>query len=131
MSKLHNFIMGPAGIIPDGGLPANYGGEPRVAQLAGKDQMYSFPKTKFVNENTLDEQFSHIKSEYMEAVRAQGMGERDEELMDLWHSIESYFRMREAQGVDVMLTRSQTVYKNAQREYYAVGELEKWAGSPR
>ena len=47
-----------------------------------------YPRTKFADITTLDEQFEHIRSEYCEAVMADGMGHRDEELADLEHSIQ-------------------------------------------
>jgi len=81
--------------------------------------MYAFPKANFADNNTLDEQLTHIKSEFVEAMKAEGMGERDEELMDLWHSIETYFRMRQNQGIDVHAVAAAVVGKNAERGYYS------------
>jgi hypothetical protein len=88
--------------------------------------IYTFPKCRFVDISSEEQQFDHIKSEYMEAVKARGAGERDEELMDLWHSIESYFRIREAKGIDVQLTITQTIDKNKLREYYTKDAYEDW-----
>ncbi len=93
--------------------------------------IYTFPKCIFTEINSAEQQFEHIKSEYMECIKAQGAGELDSELMDLWHSIESYFRIREAQGIDVQLTRANCVYKNAQRDYYEDAELQKWVAMPK
>lgn len=64
-----------------------------------------YPRTKFADITTLDEQFEHIRSEYCEAVMADGMGHRDEELADLEHSIQTYFDIRAAQGIDIDATR--------------------------
>jgi len=82
------------------------------------NEPYIFPKAKFVDENTLDEQFNYIRSEFIEAVRAEGMGERDEELADLWHSIETYFRIREKQGIAVSEVINHVKQKNGLRGYY-------------
>ena len=88
--------------------------------------IYSFPKCIFTEINSAEQQFEHIRSEFTESVKAGGAGERDMELMDLLHSIESYFRIREAQGIDITLTKANCVYKNAQRSYYADSELQGW-----
>lgn len=93
--------------------------------------IYSFPKCRFVDISSQEQQFDHIKSEYMECIKADGAGELDSELMDLWHSIESYFRIREAKGIDVMLTKANCVYKNAHRSYYTDAELQKWIELPK
>lgn len=84
-------------------------------------KFYSFPKTKFVTENTIDQQVDHIRSEYVEFQReftAARMGLADHELADLYHSIETYFRMRERQGVDIKATFAEVQQKNQDRGYY-------------
>ena len=88
------------------------------ADRGGGIAMYTFPRAKFADTNTLADQWEHIRSEFVEASKAEGLGERDEELMDLWHSIETYFRMREAAGVDIGETREVVVAKNRARGYY-------------
>ena len=93
--------------------------------------IYTFPKCIFTEINSAEQQFEHIRSEFTESVKAEGAGERDCELMDLLHSIESYFRIREAQGIDVTLTKANTVYKNAQRSYYEDSELQRWIAQPK
>jgi hypothetical protein len=80
--------------------------------------MYTFPRVKFADTNTLDSQWEHIRSEFVEATKAEGLGDRDEELMDLWHSIETYFRMRQVQGIDVHAVAAAVIKKNALRGYY-------------
>ena len=80
-----------------------------------------YPKTRFVDENTLDEQFDHICSEYREAVMAEGKGDRDEELADLEASIQTYWDIREKQGLDVDALRKAIIEKNRRRGYY-IGE---------
>lgn len=93
--------------------------------------IYTFPKCIFTEINSAEQQFEHIRSEFTESVKAEGAGERDCELMDLWHSIESYFRIRQTQGIDVALTKANTVYKNAQRSYYEDSELQRWIAQPK
>ena len=80
--------------------------------------MYAFPKSKFVDTNTLEEQEEHIRSEFVETQKAEGQGEKDIEYMDLWHSLETYFRMRQAQGIDVHAVAAVVIEKNAVRDYY-------------
>jgi len=80
--------------------------------------LYTFPRVKFADTNTLTDQWEHIRSEFVEASKAEGLGDRDEELMDLWHSIETYFRIREAAGVDIGETKRTVVTKNRARGYY-------------
>jgi hypothetical protein len=81
--------------------------------------MFAFPRTIFVDESTLDDQWEHVKSELVEAIRAgDKLGERDEELMDLWHSIETYFRIRQTQGIDIHAVMTDVIKKNSERGYY-------------
>lgn len=83
--------------------------------------MFSFPRIKFADTNTADEQVQHIYSEMVEFMKEHNRdkrGLRDEELMDCWHSIETYFRIRQAQGIDVHAIHTQTIKKNRVRGYY-------------
>jgi hypothetical protein len=82
--------------------------------------IYTFPAIKFIHDNTLEQQDDHIRSEFIEWVKAQGEGEKDEELLDLYHSIETRLRMREAQGIDIDEGIRRTVAKNNKRGYYHV-----------
>ncbi|MEG6615367.1 hypothetical protein V6C27_02840 [Peptococcaceae bacterium 1198_IL3148] len=50
-----------------------------------------------------------------------GLGSRqrvDEEMADLLHSAETYFRIREREGLDVPATFRSVVRKNQSRGYY-------------
>ncbi|MEW5952647.1 MAG: hypothetical protein AB1815_02655 [Bacillota bacterium] len=78
---------------------------------------YNFPATRFATENTRLEQFRHIMSEMEEAQEANDV-ELDEEVMDILHSCETYFRMREAQGIDVGKIKVVVEAKNMARGYY-------------
>lgn len=85
---------------------------------------YNFPATKFVQQNTLEQQIEHIKSElaeFLAEIEAGNMELADGEAMDSYHSLETYFRMREKQGVGIDKVRRVTWYKNQQRGYYANG----------
>lgn len=77
-----------------------------------------YPVTKFSEINTLEEQLEHIKEEFREVVKAEGLGERDEELADLEHSIQTYFDMRAKMGVSIDNVRKETIEKNRKRGYY-------------
>jgi hypothetical protein len=89
--------------------------------------IYTFPAIKFIHDNTLAEQDDHIRSEFVEWMRASGEGEKDEELLDLYHSIETRLRMREMQGIDIDAGITNTVAKNDLRHYYTAGALADWA----
>ena len=83
--------------------------------------IFLFPATRFVAENTADMQVDHIRSEYVEFQReftAGKMGAADHELADLYHSIETYFRIRERQGIDIKATFAEVQQKNQDRGYY-------------
>jgi hypothetical protein len=88
--------------------------------------IYTFPAIKFIHDNTLAEQDDHIRSEFVEWMKATGEGEKDEELLDLYHSIETRLRMREAQGINIDAGITNTVAKNDKRGYYEVGALADW-----
>lgn len=60
---------------------------------------YNFPATRFSEFNSAKIQFMHICSELEEAKAAFDAGDHDhgdEELVDLFHSLETYFRIRSA-----------------------------------
>ena len=83
--------------------------------------MFSFPKVKFADENTPEKQIQHIYSEMVEFMREYNNGKKgllDEELMDCWHSIETYFRIRQRQGIDIAAVHAAVVKKNRDRGYY-------------
>lgn len=85
---------------------------------------FSFPKTKFVDENDSAAQFEHVVSEIAEVSMALDNNEPalrvDEELMDLFHSLESYFRIKSKEnGPDYVADLRRFVFaKNAARGYY-------------
>jgi hypothetical protein len=88
------------------------------------DKWWWFPATRFVTENNIEQQAEHIRSEYIEFQReftAARMGLADHELADLYHSIETYFRMREKAGIDVRAVFAEVQQKNTDRGYYGCG----------
>lgn len=92
-----------------------------IYTFPGTRSIYTFPATRFVRNNTLDQQVEHIRSEYVEFQReftAGQMGAADHELADLYHSIETYFRMRKKAGINVRAVFSEVQKKNTDRGYY-------------
>lgn len=85
---------------------------------------WRFPEVKFVRTNTKEEQVGHILSEAVEVYYAlldkKGL---DEEMADLLHSCETYFRIRQREGCDVHKVFSRVIEKNRKRGYYE-GEQE-------
>lgn len=82
--------------------------------------LFNFPPTRFVTENSQIEQMDHIVSESMEVLDAMAKDESRrrllEELMDLHHSLETFWRMQDAQEVAEVMT--DVMKKNAMRGYY-------------
>lgn len=68
-----------------------------------------YPITKFSKTSTLEEQLEHVIEEFVEAMTAEPLEKRDEELADLEHSIQTYFDMRAAKGVDVNFVRQKVI----------------------
>lgn len=56
--------------------------------------MYRFPATKFVQENTMEEQADHVLSEAIEFTQAEGV-DKLREGADVYHSLETLFRQAE------------------------------------
>jgi len=89
---------------------------------------YNFPATKFVKTNTIQQQIEHVLSEAQEVKDAfeaaqNGTGSvehLDIELGDLYHSLESLFRIKaRIDGKpDVTLVLQQVFDKNDERGYY-------------
>lgn len=83
---------------------------------------WRFPETKYVNINTSRMQITHILSEANEvkdAIHCAESQERtDEEIADLMHSCETYFRIRQNEGADIHQIFSRVVGKNMVRGYY-------------
>jgi len=88
----------------------------KIKRVINVDRLY--PKTRFSDEATPEEQFRHIISEFNEALTAKSLEERDRELADLEHSIETYFDIREKQGIDIDQVRREVMNKNHKRGYY-------------
>ena len=86
--------------------------------------IYLFPKTRFAQTNTLIDQLGHIFSEATEVRKTIDNSEpaqrTTEEIIDLWHSIETYIRiLEEKHGTKAVLDAiDQVVKKNDQRGYY-------------
>lgn len=86
--------------------------------------IYLFPKTRFAETNTLDEQQQHILSEADEVrnsiVNGEPASRTIEEVIDTWHSIETYIRRLEKEhGIERVLEAiDQVVQKNDKRGYY-------------
>ncbi len=77
-----------------------------------------FPVIRFVRENSIYEQLMHVQSEAIEVKYALYQHRVDEEMADLLHSCETYFRIREREGLDVEATFAKVVEKNSRRGYY-------------
>lgn len=81
-----------------------------------------FPEAKFVREASAARQLEHVISETIEVAIARINHERinrvDEEMADLLHSCETYFRIRELEGVDIAAIFEAVVEKNRARGYY-------------
>ena len=78
-----------------------------------------FPQIKFVKINSRYKQVIHVLSESKEVSGAKGDHELDMEIADLLHSCETYFRIRENEGLDVEALFRKIVEKNQVRGYYA------------
>lgn len=79
---------------------------------------WRFPPVKFVDINTVNKQLEHVQSEAMEVRYALYQHRIDEEMADLLHSCETYFRIRQREGSDIHQIFNQVVEKNRARGYY-------------
>lgn len=80
---------------------------------------YNFPKTRFVDENTSLQQIIAIEQEYIEFKESDcGTRHEIEEAVDLYHSLETYFRILENCGVDISKVFEEVKLKNEKRGYY-------------
>lgn len=93
--------------------------------------VYRFPRTRFVDENTFSQQFKHIRSEVDEVWQELERLYPDladpvrvaEELLDVIHSAETGLRiLQERHGVDVGRLSVQIRIKNYNRGYYDAQE---------
>ncbi|NLZ19360.1 MAG: hypothetical protein GXY24_03715 [Bacteroidales bacterium] len=83
---------------------------------------YAWPETKFVNKNNMYQQFDHVMSEIDEVNEIGPCGDLNrlvEELMDLHHSLETYFRILERDISPQYVCRRQAAVlrKNRDRGY--------------
>jgi len=82
---------------------------------------YQFPPVRWADTNTPYQQLEHIREEHGEAWQAMlkgHLGDVDDEVMDLYHSCETYFRVRERMGIDVDAVLKRTQDKNHDRGHY-------------
>ncbi len=83
--------------------------------------LYYFPTARFVEESDLPRQVIHLGSEFVDFCLKLSWGRKtraDIEAADLYHSIETYFRMREREGLDVEALFKKVENKNQKRGYY-------------
>jgi hypothetical protein len=86
-----------------------------------------FPRCKFADINTPQQQISHVASEIIEVLTAETDIERDREMMDVLHSCCTYFEIRESTGLGpgyVQDLRDWIVSKNIARGYYSDKNLQ-------
>jgi len=83
---------------------------------------YKYPRIKFADTNTVEQQLEHIRSEVVEAIQAYSadkLGDMDIELHDIGQSVETLQRMREERaGVSIDEGRQFMIKKNRERGYY-------------
>ena len=79
---------------------------------------YNFPKICYADTSSNFQQAMHAVSEAEEVVRVRSDHELDMEMADLLHSCETYFRIRERDGVNVDFIFAEVVEKNTVRDYY-------------
>lgn len=77
-----------------------------------------YPKTIFSDKLTTEEQRDHVFEEMLEVLSAASLEEKDAEISDLEHSIQTYWDCRAKEGADIDKIRKATVRKNAGRGYY-------------
>jgi hypothetical protein len=80
---------------------------------------YSFPPTKWIRTATADKQIKHVSSEMIEVLTSENGAHELEEALDLYHSLETYFRICERDGIDINKYRQMVQAKNEARGYYA------------
>ena len=85
---------------------------------------YNFPRTTYVTSNSVQEQLRHVLSEMDEVQRAidgnEGPERVDEELVDVFHSLETLFRRMQIDLGDEYVEElfQQVEEKNQARGYY-------------
>ena len=81
---------------------------------------YTFPRTNFVD-NSLFDQLEHVKSELDETIQAylhEPIERAAEELVDLYHSVETALRIIDERYVPIKVIIAQVEKKNRERGYY-------------
>ena len=101
----------------------------RIQQMEGEAMVseqiqqskFTFPRTKFVSENGLTQQFIHICTEVKEIKEAHEQEPIErvaEELVDLYHSVETALRIIDERYIDINKVFEQVAEKNMRRGYY-------------
>ena len=85
--------------------------------------MWRFPEIKFTRKNGSGKQITHVLNEAMEVCNELSAKEFnqeniDMEMADLYHSAETYFRIRQREGVSVEEIFRGVIAKNKARGYY-------------
>ena len=65
-----------------------------------------------------------LEADAVEPVGLVELNERDKEFADALHTVETYFRCRQYEGLDLAELRQAIIQKNNARGYY--GEVMKW-----
>jgi hypothetical protein len=79
---------------------------------------YSFPATKWARTAKASEQKDHVISEFIEMLTADSQLKKLEEAIDLYHSLETYFRILERDEIDIPGHFRKVYKKNKARGYY-------------
>ena len=79
---------------------------------------YSFPATKWARTAKASEQKDHVISEFIEMLTADSQLKKLEEAIDLYHSLETHFRILERDGIDIPGHFKNVYEKNKVRGYY-------------
>jgi len=88
------------------------------------DMLYHFPRTRFVDENTIGQQLIHTRREGQEASDELPPPGGDImplalEIMDIYHSAETALRiLEEKHGIDIQKLMFAVYEKNEKRGYY-------------
>jgi hypothetical protein len=96
--------------------------------------LYNFPRTRFVDSNSIVYQLDHIKEElaeaYVELSLMPDVSLLAAEIMDIYHSAETALRiLEEEHGVNIRELMHRVAEKNEKRGYYRKGGEEDEAAS--
>lgn len=83
---------------------------------------FSFPRTSFTDSNGLYEQITHICSEVSEVNEAylnEAIERVAEELVDLYHSVETALRIIDENYISIDAVGEKVINKNLRRGYYS------------